>query len=315
VAVDDAGNAVVAWLDDPDANNVFNVAVAYLNAAGTITGTTHANADATGQQVSPAVAIDPDGGGFVVAWEDRATTPFNVRAARYTSITAKAWEARVNNAVAAAGGGHILPDVGMNAAGDAIVVWQEDQDGNAFYNIALKALSSSGAVKISQRSANAVGDQQQVDPSIAVNFNGDFAVAWRDNRSGVERVYVRAFSKTAVAAYADRQVTEETGVLGEPLGAQFEPRVGIDDQRNLVVLWSEAGFLGNEPWARGFNPDGSTAGRFPALRMSVRTSGVQAHPGLAVSPWGEISVTYTDDADGNLFDQVHMRSGLNNSLW
>lgn len=315
VAVNDNGAAVVAWMDDPDGNGYYNIAVVTVSASGTVSGLVHANVDGTGQQMYPAVAIEPDSGAFVVVWEDRATSPYNVRAARYASISSKSWEVRVNNSVASTGGGHLRPDVGMDAAGDAIVVWQEDQDGNAYYNIGLKGLTASGGVKFSQRSANAVGDQQQVDPTVAVNFNGDFAVAWRDNRTGAERVYLRSFNYLATAAHTDRPVIEETGFLGEPLGAQYDPRIGIDDQRNVVVGWSEAGYAGYEPWARGFNENGTTDGRFPAARMSVRTTGVQAHPALAVSAWGEITFCYTDDADGNAFDQVHMRSGFSNSLW
>ena len=150
VAVDDNGNVVVAWLDDPDGNGFYNVAVASLNAAGTVAGTAQANADSTGQQLAPAVTIDPDGGGFTVVWEDRAATPFAIRAAGYASITSKRYEVQVN-AATAAGGTQRVPDVASDAAGSSVVVWQEDADGNGFFNIGLKVLTAAGGVGLSQR--------------------------------------------------------------------------------------------------------------------------------------------------------------------
>jgi hypothetical protein len=34
-----------------------------------------------------------------------------------------------------------------------------------------------------------------------------------------------------------------------------------------------------------------------------------------VSPWSEVSVAYTDDNDGNQFDQIILGTGVTNSTW
>jgi hypothetical protein len=44
-------------------------------------------------------------------------------------------------------------------------------------------------------------------------------------------------------------------------------------------------------------------------------TGRQEQLSLAVSPWGEIVVGYTDDNDGNLYDQVLLALGGSNSTW
>lgn len=36
---------------------------------------------------------------------------------------------------------------------------------------------------------------------------------------------------------------------------------------------------------------------------------------MGVSPWAEVAVAYTDDNDGNTFDQVILVMGLANSSW
>jgi hypothetical protein len=36
---------------------------------------------------------------------------------------------------------------------------------------------------------------------------------------------------------------------------------------------------------------------------------------VAASPWGQLAITYTDDSDGNTFDQVILGLGATNSDW
>ncbi|HEX6684126.1 MAG TPA: hypothetical protein VF062_15085 [Candidatus Limnocylindrales bacterium] len=317
VAVDNSGNAVVTWLHDADGNGVYNIYASYLNASGTITGTVRVNADADGQQMYPAVAIDPDGGaggGFVVVWEDRRTSPSHVRAAGFASIGTKRYEVQVS-ATTKATGANALPDVGVDSAANAYIVWQEDKDGNDYYQIALRVLTPGGGNKVSQKAANSEGDLQQADPSIAVNANGDFVVAWRGDQTGALRAYFRTFNSATTALIADRRAIADTEATGEPLGTQTEPKAGIDDQGNVVIAWMEAGYAGSEPWARGFSRTGNPAGKFPPARMSVFTTNKQADISLAVHPYGEFSVGYTDDRDGNGHDQIQLRNFFSNALW
>ncbi|MET8250517.1 hypothetical protein [Micromonospora sp. NPDC005197] len=92
------------------------------------------------------------------------------------------------------------------------------------------------------------------------------------------------------------------------------PGVGIDDEDNVVVGWTVSG-ANPDVWARGLNPDGSTTGRLAAQALSQTTTGRQEHLAIAASPWGEVSLCYTDDNDGNGFDQVLLGLGATNSTW
>jgi hypothetical protein len=49
--------------------------------------------------------------------------------------------------------------------------------------------------------------------------------------------------------------------------------------------------------------------------LSQVTTGKQDEMAVTASPWGEVVVCYTDDADGNLFDQVILGLGGTNSDW
>lgn len=297
VALREDGTAVVVWAADSDGNGYYNIAVRTVNTAGTVTGSTTANAGSTGQQSTPAVAADPDGAGFAVVFEDQqGTAAPTVRVSGFASVTSKTYEAQAH----AAGGTHRAPDVAMGAAGNAIVVWDEDGDANGVSNVARKVLTPSGGTKLAQAVVNATSAGQQRHPAVAANFNGDFAVAWETDHTGAPQVGVRSFSATGAAA---------SGVDTVLPGS--DPQVGIDDQRFVVVEWAEA----TDIHAQGLNPDGSTTGRLARLRVHPTVAGRQDEPALAVDPWGQLVMSYTDDNDGNGFDQVYLGTGLVNSTW
>src|SRR5262249_47066068 len=104
VGLDDRGNAVVVWADDPDGNGFYNVPYRVVSPTGSVLASGRANANTDGQQINPKVAVDPDGApnsatavAFTVVWEDiQGTAAPTIRAAGYTAATTKAYEVMVN---------------------------------------------------------------------------------------------------------------------------------------------------------------------------------------------------------------------------
>ncbi|MEH1164294.1 hypothetical protein V6V47_02775 [Micromonospora sp. CPCC 205539] len=309
VGLDDRGNAVVAWAADGDGNGVYNIQYRVVSPTGTVLGSGQANASDAGQQIWPKVAVDPDGApssatavGFTVVWEDvQGTAPATVKAAGFTAATTKAYEVTASQTT----GSHHRPDVAVSASGEALVVWDEDADANGSYNIGLTRLArSNGAVVLSRRTANAQSGGQQQRASVAASFTGDFTVGWESDHTGTRGVWARSFTAAGTARHDEVEVSTGTGAT--------VPGVGIDDQANVVVGWTVSGA---DVWARGLNPDGTSAGRLAAQALSQTTTGRQDQMAVAASPWGEVSVCYTDDNDGNTFDQVVLGLGTTNSTW
>jgi hypothetical protein len=294
VAVRDDGGSVVVFAEDPDGNGYYQIRVLTFDAAGTQTGSAVANASATGQQVNPEVAADPDGPGFAVVFEDEQTDAEpTVRLSGFASITSKTYEVRVH----AAGGTNSHPDVAMGAAGNAIVVWDEDGDANGYYNIGLASFTPSGAVKLAKRVANQATGEQQRNATVAANFNGDFVVGWETDHLGDDQIGVRSFTATGAAP-------AEVFLPGN------DPQVGLDDQRYAVAYWT----LTDDVYLQGLNPDGTTNGRQPRVRANPVT-GRQTQPALAVDPYGRITLTHADDPEPDAFDEVTIGTGLTNSTW
>ena len=68
-------------------------------------------------------------------------------------------------------------------------------------------------------------------------------------------------------------------------------------------------------WVRGFGTDGTDTGRLSAQRLSSVATGRQEQMTVAVSPFAEVAVAYTDDNDGNTYDQVYLGTGISNNSW
>ncbi|GIF22410.1 hypothetical protein BJ973_002733 [Actinoplanes tereljensis] len=302
VGLDDRGNAVVVWADDPDGNGSYNVAYRVVSPTGTVTASGWANASADGNQIRPKVAVDPDGipntgaVGFTTVWEDIQPTTVTVRAAGFNG--AKAYEKQASQTA----GTHHHPDVAVGAAGDATIVWEEDADANAYYNIGLTRLArTTGSVLLSLRIANLNGGGQQTRPAIAPNANGDFAVAWESDHTGTKGVWERSFAADGTARHTEVEASTGTGAT--------VPGIGLDDQGRVTAGWTVSAA---DVRVRGFNPDGTTTGRLPDSPLAWTATGKQDQLAVAVSPWNEVAVAYTDDSDGNGSDQVLLGTGATN---
>ncbi|MFD0747259.1 hypothetical protein ACFQ1L_39735 [Phytohabitans flavus] len=310
VGLDDRGNAVVVWADDPDGNGFYNIPYRVISPTGTVLASGRANASTDGQQVFPKVSVDPDGVpgsttavAFTVVWEDiQGTNPATVRASGYTAATTKAYEVVASQTA----GDHRRPDVAVLPSGEALVVWEEDADANGFDQVGLTRLArANGAVTLSRRAANSIADGQQQRPAVAAGFNGDFAVAWESDHTGTRGVWASSFTAAGTARHAEVQVSSGAGVA---------PGIGIDDQGNVALAWTVGG-TDPQVWIAGRNPDGTGTGRLGAQVLSQATAGRQEQIAVAVSPWSEVSVAYTDDNDGNQFDQIILGTGVTNSNW
>ncbi|MEV0136088.1 hypothetical protein AB0H83_47580 [Dactylosporangium sp. NPDC050688] len=309
VGLDDKGNAVVVWAEDADGNGVFNISYRVVSPTGSVTASGRANADTAGDQILPKVAVDPDGApgtaavAFSVVWEDVQGTAHTVKAAGYTGPATKAYEVTASPTT----GSHHRPDVAVPASGDALVVWDEDADANGFFNVALVRLAkANGAVNLSRRSANSLGDGQQRHPAISASFAGAFGVAWESDHTGTAGVWTRSFLADGTPRHVETLVA----------AGGLAPSIGVDDQANTVVGFAAGSSpAAGDVWVRGFNPDGTGTGRLAAQVLSQTATGRQEQPAVAVSPWGEVSIAYTDDNDGNTFDQIILGYGGSNSDW
>ena len=182
VAMDADGDFIVIWAGDPgDRNEIFGQR---FDAAGGPRGSEfQVNTTTMDWQQVPSVAMDAEGD-FVVTWTSEkqdggapgAMGSGGVFAQRFDAAgSTLGAEFQVNSFV---DGDQGYPQVAMDADGNFVVAWfSEGQDGSG-YGVYAQRYDAAGALQGSEFPVNATTAGSQSYPSVAMDADGDFVVAW-----------------------------------------------------------------------------------------------------------------------------------------
>lgn len=257
VAIDNAGNTIVAWSQVADENSEifvqrFNTKAKALGAAIRV-NVDDPTAPATPLDVFPALAASPDGG-FVVTWiqtispDDAERIPPKVMLRRFDK-TGKALGAQIQLNTRLARG--TRPDVCISKAGQIVVAWTSVDDFQPFLDnkkgVSIRRVAKNGAP---------AGGEQIVIPAQALDSNTAVACAPNGNFvvlsdwSGIVGQRYTAAGKKSGAAFA---------VNGPVSGFQRNPSASYDAAGNLVVVWERLG-SGDAILARRYKTNGAADG-------------------------------------------------------
>ena len=254
VAMDAAGDFVVAWENRPSSGSAEIYAQRY-SSAGTPEGSALLVSTITGDNESPSVAMDA-AGDFVVAWE---TVPSSgsaeVYAQRYSSAGTPEGSAL---AVSSTSGDNDIPSVAMDASGDFAVAW-ENVPSSGSDEIYVQRYSSAGAPEGSALAVSSTSGNN-VTPAVAMDAAGDFVVAW-ENRpsSGSDEIYAQHYAAGATAGGGAFPVSSIS-----LFGGSRSPSVAMDVEGDFVVAWESYGQpelpYKYEIDAQRYAPDGTPVG-------------------------------------------------------
>lgn len=254
VGVDAIGEFVVVWTSAGSAGtdgSGTSIQAQRYGADGDPVGLEfQVNADTTGNQSRPAIAVGADGG-FVVVWESDSAgpgdpSPLGLRARRFAAdATPLGAELQVN---ALTSGQQVWPAVGLAADGGFVVAWQSDVSAGgdtSATSIQVRRFDVAGTPLGVELQANDFTSGAQRYPALAVEADGSFVVAWDSDGSPGDD---QSFWSTQARAF---------GAAGEPWGGQFEvngytsygqvrPSVAVDGDSDFVVAWESSGSFGTD---------------------------------------------------------------------
>lgn len=298
------GNTITVWQDDRDGNGVHQIYVRAFDADGNpIFSERVVNSVASGEQRHPALAAD-NNGNFVVVWEDDRDSNgyYQINARGFNANGSERFPDMTVNSLS--GGQQLQPAVSMDDSGRFVVAWQDDNDSNGYYQIRMRGFYIDGSQRFSERTVNSVSDGQQVNPEIAMTPNGEFVVAWEDDRdnNGYYQIYARGFTAGGGQRIADFVVNS----AGD--GQQRWPAIAMDDTGRFVVAWQDDKDNNGvyQIYARGFNANGSQ--RIADFAVNSVADGQQIRPAIAMDGSGRFVIAWQDDKDGNGTYQILARS-------
>ncbi len=302
IAMDAAGNFVVAWADDTDDNGVFQIQARGFFSDGTPRFTiAPVNTVATGQQTLPGVAMAPDGR-FVIAWQDDRAGDGNgqiwMRGFSADGVERFADRSVHDDTL----GARLRPRVGLDAAANIVVVWQDDSDGNGAFQIHARGFNADGTDRFARITVNSVPDGQQLEPTLGVAADASFVVAWRDDADGDGnyRILARGFTATGTGRIADFAVSAAGG-------QHRTPGLTVAPGGSFLLTWADDtdGDANYDIFARTFNADGSDLRtQWTVNRVA---NGAQLAPAAAINDLGTQVFVWQDDGDDNGTYQILAR--------
>ncbi len=169
------------------------------------------------------------------------------------------------------------PSVAIDPNGNFVVAWNSfNQDGSSD-GIFAQRFDNSAIPQGSEFQVNSYTSDIQYSPSVAIDTNGNFVVAWHSNNQDGSNygIFAQRFDQSANPLGSEFQVNSFTN------SAQRDPSVAIDPNGNFVVAWHSD------------NQDGSNYGIFAAQGGEADLSITKTADPNQVSAGEEITYTIT----------------------
>ena len=181
------------------------------------------------------VAMDADGD-FVVAWSSlfQDDSGYGIYAQRYNaSGVAQGAEFHVNTYSLAS---NLTPSVAMDADGDFVITWLSQFQVDDTYGIYAQHYDAAGVARGPSSHVNTYTTDAQLQPSVAMDADGDFVVAWSSrNQDGSNYgVYAQRFD---VHATTEVSIVAGQLVITDIYGADTNDTLAITaDHTNSVFV-------------------------------------------------------------------------------
>jgi hypothetical protein len=228
-------------------------------------------------------------GNFVVVWmsNNQDGSGWGVYARLYDNTgTPTSGEILVNSTTA---NNQRDPAVAMDATGNFVVAWNSfDQDQAGTNGIYAQRFSSTGTPAGTEFPVNSTAAGHQFSPSVAMDANGNFVVAWTDGGldGSANGIFGRLYDNTGATVVGEFLVNTNTG------GDQTEASAAMDADGDFVVTWMSFGQDGSNWGIYGqlYDEAGATVGS--EFLVNTFTAGDQANPSAATEDNGDFLVAW-----------------------
>ncbi|MCU0430183.1 MAG: T9SS type A sorting domain-containing protein [Cytophagaceae bacterium] len=254
------------------------------------------NTYTTNSQQVPAVAMDSDGD-FVITWQslDQDGSGLGIFAQRYNAQGAKlSDEFRVNTYTV---DGQRNPSIAMDSDGDFVITWESNlQDGSSM-GVYAQRYNAIGEPQGEEFRVNTYTSRSQSLPSIAMDSDGDFVIAWQNAglNGDADEIYAQRYNAAGVAQGEGFRVNAYT------VSSLFLPSIAMDGDGDFVVSWTSSDQDGSYYgiFARHFNALGMPQGG--EFKVNTYTENNQLAPFIAMDNDGDFLVSWVSYyQDGSL---------------
>ena len=288
VAMDDAGNFVVAWQSANQDGSNAGVYTRRFDASGNpLSGESLVNTETTDYQGSPSIAMAPNGD-YVVIWTSSTQDP-DGSSGIYAQLfnadgTTNGGEFRVNSYTT---GTQQVTSVDMDDSGNFVVTWASlNQDGSN-YGVFAQLYDANGTAYGPEFQVNTTTTGAQLYNDVAMLGDGRFVVAYQDwNADSSTDLLVQTFNADGSKHGTEIQVNTASDMDYFPI-----PSVTVDDSGNFTLVWNTNtdGDLSGV-FVRSYDWDGNALSG--ELLVNTTTAGDQLYPDVVAQPGGGFIVVW-----------------------
>jgi len=242
-----------------------------------------------------AIAADANGN-FVAVWSSKNQDGegWGIYAQRYDAAgAAQGGEFRVNTTVSK---DQVHGAVAMDDAGNFVVVWaSKDQDGDN-WGIYAQRYNAAGVAQGAEFLVNTYTAREQLGPSVAMDSDGNFIIAWSSNGQDGDGwgIYAKRFDANGVVQGGEFRVNTATSK------DQTSASVAMDAEGNFVITWASKDQDGDNwgVYAKRYDSDGLVQGS--EFRVNSFTTKEQMFSSVAMDAAGNFVITWSSNGqDGD----------------
>jgi len=302
VAMDAAGNFVIAWESNLQDGDGFGLYAQRYSAAGSPQGSEfRVNGYTASDQTQSTVAMSASGA-FVIAWRSllQDGSGQGIYAQLYDAAgTAVGGEFRVNTFTT---NSQSAPSATMQPNGDFLIAWETNgQEGSGLGQaVYMQRYSASGVTLGAETRVNTTVAGNQSQPAAAIDGSGGFVVGWQGPDASGLGVYLQRYDASGIA------VGDETPVSTTTAGDQTEISLGLDASGDLTAVWTGADADGTGVYLQRFDANSLPQGTETAVNGT--TTDLQRKPAVAVDADGDIVVAWESNLqDGASYSTILRR--------
>jgi hypothetical protein len=142
-----------------------------------------------------------------------------------------------------------------------------------------------------------IGGAFQSFPSIAEDSDGNYVIAWGDQRNGWDcDIYAQRYSSEGVALGNNFRVNDQ---LGSVALLWSGPSLAVDKNGNFTITWTDSRRGGNNVYAQRYDSDGVASGNNFQVTDNEGSVAEFSGPCISVDGSGNFIIVWGDERNGN----------------
>jgi len=259
------------------------------------------NTYTSSSQDCPSVAMDSDGN-VVIAWcsYDQDGSKYGIYAQRYDKYGDPVGsEFQVNTYTT---NSQSFPSVAMDSDGDFVITWKSDGQDGSGYGIYAQRYDKNGTPIGSEFQVNTYTTNNQENPSVAMDYDGDFVITWDGYGINAQR-----YDKNAVPLGSEFKVNTYSSM-------QRDPSIAMDSDGDFVITWESYGQDGSKYgiYAQRYDKNGVPLGS--EFKVNTYTTSEQENPSVAMDSDGDFVITWDGVGSGcddyDIYAQRYDKNGV-----